>query len=124
MNFFKDIKDSVTNSVAETVDETKDYLKNTEGTEIAKDTAVLAGKAGLALGKASFYIGKGIVTGLVKEGREVQHREQKSKQDAVEKAKREKEREERKANQKPSAVALGMKSKIEKAKKKQADRQK
>ncbi|MEZ8382161.1 hypothetical protein AB4166_02685 [Vibrio splendidus] len=124
MNFFKDIKDSVTNSVVETVDETKDYLKNTEGKEIAKDTAVLAGKAGLALGKASFYIGKGIVSELAKEGREVQRREQKSKQDAVEKAKREKEWEERKANQKPSAVALGLKSQIEKAKKRQADRQK
>ncbi|WP_165388077.1 hypothetical protein [Vibrio vulnificus] len=50
MSFFRNIKDSVTNSVVDTVDDAKSYLQNTDTKEIAKDTAVLAGKAALAVG--------------------------------------------------------------------------
>ncbi len=46
MSFLKNIKDSVTNSVVDTVDDAKKYLKNTEAKEIAKDTVVLTGQSG------------------------------------------------------------------------------
>ena len=118
MSFLKNIKDSVTKSVVDKVDNAKDYIKNTETKEIAKDTAVLTGKAGLAVGKAGYYIGKAIVNDLVRKGQEVQRQEEKAKQDALEKAARDKEWEERRANRKPSAFELGLKKTLEGSRKK------
>lgn len=77
MSFLKNIKDSVTKSVVDTVDDAKDYLKNTETKEIAKDTAVLTGKAGLAVGKVGFHIGKAIVNDLVKKGKKYSFKKKK-----------------------------------------------
>jgi len=122
MSFFKNIKDSVTNSIVDTVDDAKSYLKNTETKEIAKDTAILTGKAALAVGKVGFHIGEAFVNDLVNKGQEVQRQEEKAKRDALENAAREKEWEERKANRKPSAFELGLKKKLEEVNKKQAER--
>ncbi|EGR0671405.1 hypothetical protein BST50_21910 [Vibrio vulnificus] len=128
MSFFRNIKDSVTNSVVDTVDDAKSYLQNTDAKEIAKDTAVLAGKAALAVGKVGFFIGKEVVTNIVNEGKETRRQEEKTKEkakrDALEKVAREKEWEERKANRQPSDFELGLKKKLEDAKKKQFDREK